>query len=172
VDPDPKRIKQLRTRFMLCLLVGGLGPLLPFPMNWLFFVASCYLQLLVCVTMHGYFAGMKRKLRNRHDRMVRLGLYWGPPPTSPPYGADLSCARVCVVVQCIWMLHGAVLGIFLVYPLVWLVAVELGMMPMAAEMTWFANLDVTAKLVLTSVLSNMTASAYDYALVDFPEVRW
>jgi PAS domain-containing protein len=64
--------------------------------------------------------------------------------------------------QLIWFLHGAILTLFSVYPVVWAVTVELNWVPLPTEMWLFANMDITTKLILTSVLSNLTAAAYDY----------
>ena len=63
---------------MLCLIVGGMGPLLPSPFNLLFYGWSCYLQVLVLLTLHGYFNSMKRKLRSPHDQSVSRGDVMAP----------------------------------------------------------------------------------------------
>jgi transcriptional regulator with PAS, ATPase and Fis domain len=71
--------------------------------------------------------------------------------------------------QLINILQTTIYCIFVAYPLVWAVTVELNLLPLATEMWLFANLDISAKLVLTSVLSNMSSAAYDYDVVDFPK---
>lgn len=64
--------------------------------------------------------------------------------------------------QLIWVLHVAILLLFSSYPVVWAVTVELAWVPLPTEMWLFANMDFSTKLLLTSVLSNLTAAAYDY----------
>ena len=55
-----------------------------------------------------------------------------------------------------------ILSLLTLYPLVWFFTVELNVISLDWEMWIYANLDISAKLLLTSVLSNLTAAAYDY----------
>lgn len=64
--------------------------------------------------------------------------------------------------QLIWVVHTGILTLLTLYPLVWFFTVELNVISLDWEMWIYANLDISAKLLLTSVLSNLTAAAYDY----------
>ena len=60
------------------------------------------------------------------------------------------------------MLQLSLNGLFALYPLVWTLTVDWDYLPLATEMALFGNLDCATKLVFASVLSSLTAAAYDY----------
>jgi PAS domain-containing protein len=130
IDFDTIRIKKLFLTQAVCLWIGGAGPLLRYPLNWLFYIVSCYLQYVILVQMNEYFSGMRRKIRNTRDSL------------------------------CIFILQLVVVAMFVVYPIAWAMCVELNWLSVDTEMILFANLDVSSKLLLTSVLKNLTMTSH------------
>lgn len=138
VRAPPREIETAKFRTMAVMITGGLGPLFRYPWNYVLFTVSCAYHVYVMYKIHELFDSIRSKLDSTFERRK------------------------------VFLLNFVLLTLFSAYPIVWVLSVELRWLSLEMEMIIFSGLDMSAKILLTSILGNLSATAYELDLVSYP----
>jgi len=142
IDPNTYNVRRAQAKQSLAIIIGGIGPMMQWPFDWIAFTLSMYLQILVLKTMHDYLRQMQRSVKRARDQYMLL------------------------------FVHLGVMILFLTYPVIWALGICMQRITAETETLAFAWLDFVTKFMFTSMLCNLTTRAYDFDLVDYSEHFW
>ena len=138
VRAPSREIQTAKFRTIAVMSTGGLGPLFYSPWNYILFTVSCAFHVYVMYTLHKLFDSIKSKLESPFERRK------------------------------VFLLKFALLTLFSLYPIFWVLSVELRWLSLDKEMIIFSGLDMSAKILLTSILGNLSANSYELDLLSYP----